>query len=175
MSARVSVERQRKVSRVLVMLEYGEGHPCNGEVFDLTALATELAAKDEKHQHSRVELTVRGGTDYSADRLTDGSRPLSVEAGWDGMVAFQSSGQTAWLDDAVNAAMGRMEQGDAAVILKSIRKQEKKLEMLKEQLKDHRLAEAAGVRAKYPVCRITESALPLVAESEARDGEEGGR
>ena len=152
-------DRDRKVQRVLVMLDYGEGDPCNGEVFDVTALALDLASKDEKHHHAAVTLKVQASTDYSAERLPSGERPLSNKAAWNVMVAFDSRGETGWLDDAVNAAMPTTSNNE--VILKSIRRTEKKLEQLRAELKGQRLDEAAQVRAKHPVCRITES--PMLA------------
>lgn len=175
---KTGVRRERKVSRVLVMLEYGEGNPCNGEVFDLTALACELATKGE-HKHARIEMEVVASNDYDAPRVEPrayGEWPLKAEISWRASVSFCSSNSTAWLDDAVNAALPNT--ADSKVVLKAIRRTEKKLEALRHQLKDQRLMEAAEIRAKNPVCRITQSPLGLVepgtANGELRTTNEGG-
>lgn len=154
-------DRDRKAQRVLVMLDYGEGDPCNGEVFDVTALAMDLASKDEKHHDARVTLKVSAMHDWSAEKKANGDTSFKTEACWNVMVAFDSSGETGWLDDAVNAAMPTTSNNET--ILKSIRRTEKKLEQLRAELKRQRLDEAAQVRAKHPVCRIMESPMLAVA------------
>lgn len=152
------------MQRVLVMLDYGDGDPSNGEVFDLTLLARELAEKDEKFHHARVKLEVTASSNYEM-RPGAGKYPLKNVVSWQVMVAFSSSGESAWLDDAVNAAMPTTANNEH--ILKSIRKTERKLEQLKQQLQDQRLAEAAEVRMKYPVCRITESPVHAIQDINA--------
>jgi hypothetical protein len=153
------------VKRVLVMLEYEDGDPDNGEVFDLTDLAKELRLKDEKYHHAQITMKVEASCDYSR-RDEVGYEP-KTEICWNVMQAFDSSGDSGWLDDAVNASLPTSETTRG--LIKRVSKAEKNLEKLRDAVKEQRLAEAAEVRGKYPICRIMPNATGL-AEVSAKEG-----
>lgn len=159
------LERQRPVKRVLVMVEYEDGNPDNGEVFDLTALAMELRERDTKFHDARIELKVAATDDYSKSRRPAGDGyEAKTEIAWNVMTAYNSSGDSGWLDDAVNASLPDSERSE--MLVKRVSKAEKNLEKLREAVRDQRLADAAEVRGKYPVCRVTAKAPPIVAAVE---------
>lgn len=158
-------ERSRRVSRVLVMLEYDEGDPDNGEVFDLTELAKELRLKDEKFQDAAVQLRVHAANDYGR-RLEGGGYEPKLEIEWNVAVAFSSSGSAGWLDDAVNASMPISQTTET--LIKRVSKAEKNLEKLRDAVKQQRLNEAAAVRGKYPLARITQNPMQVL-DGEGKD------
>ena len=67
------MSNERNVKRVLVMMDYGDSDPQSGEVFDLTALALELAGKSE-HKAVRIELEISTHQDYLIAELEKPTR-----------------------------------------------------------------------------------------------------
>lgn len=154
------MSNERKVKRVLVMIEYGEGDPDNGEVFDLTALALEIASNpDSRHNHARIELAVSASRDYASDA----PKALKTHIKWQAMVDFSRSGESGYLDDAINASLP--DSCRTLDLRKKLNSHEKKAEKLKVDIMEQRLRDAALVRNQYPVLRVTEN--PLIKAASA--------
>lgn len=152
-----NVEKSRPVRRVLVMLDYGDGQPDSGEVFDLTALSRELAENETQHHHASIELTVCARRDY--DQPAPG---VKLEASWQAMIRFRSSGDSAHLDDAINASMPDSFATDD--LRKKLKRVEAKAEKLKGDIQIQRLMDVAKVRSQHPIARVTENPmLPAIA------------
>lgn len=146
------MNNSRPVSRVLVMLEYKPGEP--SDVFDLTALATEIAGSpNSEHRHCRIQFSTTAGVNYSmeADPVT-GKRPVTTEASWNVMADFNSSGDTGWLDDAINASMP--DSIATQELRKKLKRVTQKAEHLATLIKTQRLADAAAVRHQRPIARV---------------------
>lgn len=146
--------RERKVKRVVVMLDYGDDDPDSGEIFDLTALASELGEKDTKHHHAVIRLHVTNTCDYTSERV-DGRWAQKNVLCWNVMAAFESSGETGWLDDAVNASMPDSER--TAELIKRVSRAERNLEKLRAAITEQRLDDAAAVRHSRPLLRVKET------------------
>src|SRR4051812_3316598 len=89
---------KRKVRRVLVLIDYGDGDAANGEVFDLTALALEMLPH-AKYSHADIGLEVVADSYYPASKENPN---LSIKFNGD---AGQSVYGATHLDDVVNAAL----------------------------------------------------------------------
>lgn len=153
----------RPVSRVLVMLEYNPGEP--GDVFDVTALANEIAkSPNSQHQHCQIQLKVSASTNYelASDPVT-GKRPITADVRWNVMSDFNSSGDTGWLEDAINASMP--DSIATQELRKKLKKINNKAEQLQNQITAQRLMDAAAVRHQHPIARVT--CAPLLPESTA--------
>jgi hypothetical protein len=174
MKLNIQRQRERLVKRVLVMLDYGDGDGDSGEVFDLTELAKELRIKDEKFRSSEITMRVGASNDY--DRRVEGNawdrgyEPKTCIR-WSVMTAFHTSGESGWLDDAVNASLPTSQVTEG--LLKRVSTAEKNLEKLREAVKHQRLNEAAEVRLKYPVARISEAPLKAMLPEVAKAGNDG--
>ncbi len=156
---------ERKVTRVLVMLEYGPGDPDNGEVFDLTELAKESATKCENGLiHARIELQVHAGPDYSAKQPW----PIVTDAKWIACVNFKNSAASGHLDDAINSAL------PDSLTTENLRKKADRLQKRRDQLNSdiqiQRLRDAAAIRHQHPIARVTCSPLPEVAQATLAEG-----
>lgn len=148
--------RERKVSRVLVLVEYAEGQ--TSDVFDLTALATELAtAKAEKFNHASIELNVVCNQDY--ENYEAGKRKTKTEASWAVSVDFQGSGKSGFLDDAINASLP--DSFTTANLRAKLKRQRAKIEGLENDIQVQRLRDAASVRHQHPIARVQMNAALL--------------
>jgi len=153
-----------KVHRVLVMVEYEAGKPA--DVFDLTALALEIAPKGE-HRHASIELDVTTGKDYSAPSDGCGNWPLNTKVSWRVMANFNSSPEAGMLDDAINSALP--DSFATQDMKKKSKKIRAKLEKIEEDILMQRLMDAAAIRHKHPIARVTEA--PALAEVAGQTGE----
>lgn len=150
---------RRKVTRVLVMLEYEPGDPDNGEVFDLTQLATELGGLGEHGGGVEVEVDFNPHHEYQA-----GNRE-QPGPGWIGACEvyfragprFNMSSQSGRLVDAINSCGIDTER--TRRIVKAQERMRKRLDKLQWELKDAKLQAAASIRAQHPIARVT--ATPL--------------
>lgn len=148
---------ERAIKRALVMLEYAEGDPDNGEVFDLTALADEMASKCPTHEHAIVYLEVCSSRDYS---LPIRGRKTTIS--WKVMADFKLTGVTGHLDDAINASIPDSEA--AAHMRKKSRHLADQLEKLNQDILVQKLRDAAAIRHQHPIARVTQTVLPEVAK-----------
>ena len=154
------MKEDRKVKRVLVMLEYANAaDPANGEVFDLTALALEMASgKSSRHTHAQIALKITATEDY-----TDYDPPnkrLKAYVEWNVMADFHSSGDAGHLEDAINASLP--DSFATQDLRKRLSKLRKKTEQLEGDIQAQRLRDAAAVRHQFPIARVTQ--MPLLAE-----------
>ena len=150
---------ERKVARILVMLQYDDA--ADGEVFDLTALAREVAEKGE-HRHALIEMKVVASKDYSATRELNAPPPLKTDVRWNVMADFHSSGDAGFLDDAINSSLP--DSFATQEIRKKLNKLAAKVESLRRDVMAQRLMDAAAVRHQYPIARVRETpALSAVA------------
>lgn len=154
----------RKVARVLVIVEYQEGE--QGDVFDVTALAHEMANRPtSRHHHCRIELGVTCSEDYDAQRIDGKPRPTQSEISWNVMADFSSSGRAGFLDDAVNASMP--DSFATQELRKKLEKANKAAEKLAEKIQTQRLMDAAAVRAQRPIARVTIAPKQILSENPA--------
>jgi DNA repair exonuclease SbcCD ATPase subunit len=180
---------QRKVSRVLIMLEYGPGDPDSGEVYDLTALVPELCApkEEECHASSVIELEVKFDREsYQHDWQP--TTTVSFRAGRQ----FHLGSKAGRLQDAINAAIREMSNDRIERIhatQKRLSERMSKLQRelqgvgrsasqvgrcaermskLQRELQEERLRMAAAVRHQYPIARVT--AAPLADVAKLEDG-----
>lgn len=147
----------RKVTRVLVMLEYGPDDPANGEVFDLTALVSEMKTSSN-HYTADINLSVKCQTDWSfgADRKD------KLEISWGGDAGNWVHGAS-HLEDVVNAAMPDGDRVQA--IKKRSSRLEKKAHALKMDAMRAKLEQVAAVRHQHPIARVTNAPLATDGES----------
>lgn len=152
---------ERKVARILVMLQYDDA--ADGEVFDLTALAREVAEKGE-HRHAMIEMKVVASKDYSATRELNAPPPLKTDVRWNVMADFHSSGDAGFLDDAINSSLP--DSFATQELRKKLNRLADKVESLRKDVQAQRLMDAAAVRHAHPIARVRETpALAAVAES----------
>lgn len=155
-------DRDRVVSRVLVMLEYGPGDKDNGEVFDLTELVKQCRTNGEGLYSVQIILGVEAHEDYSGpDKLTVNWKAWMFPS--TGVSGIISSGH---LDDAINAAMpDGMRVQDLRKKAKRIRKKADEIERAACVAK---LEQVAALRAQYPIARVTPGGVAIAAT--AADG-----
>lgn len=154
----------KKVTRVLVMLEYEPSDPDNGEVFDLTALVADLATKSQ-FGSCHLELQVASNRNYSS-KANEGKGGYETElaASWSGYVCSGDfGGRSSHLADVMNQALP---DNDRVVNLRRRAKAlHKKADSVDYEAKLAKLDQVAAVRHQHPIARITESPL-LAAVSE---------
>lgn len=151
-------DRDRVVSRVLVMLEYGPGDKDNGEVFDLTELVKQCRTNGEGLYSAEIILGVEANKDYSGgpDKLTVNWKAWMFPS--TGVSGIISSGH---LDDAINAAMpDGMRVQDLRKKAKRIREKADEIERAACVAK---LEQVAALRAQYPIARVTQG-VPVLNE-----------
>lgn len=151
----------RKVKRVLVMVDYGEGDADSGEVFDLTELAREAAAKCE-HNHASISLEVDATRDYSKDR-GEKTWPLKTTIEWWASINYNSSARTGHLDDAINASMP--DSFATQEIRKKLKRVSDRGEKLRNDIQVQRLMDAAQIRYKHPIARVSENPMRQIPEA----------
>lgn len=148
----------RTVRRVLIMIDYGEGDTASGEVFDLTALVTEMLPQASYHASLSVNVQAEREYDYSV-------RPAVVKP----KLTISFSGDAGkWvhgathLDDVVNSALP---DGDKVEL---IRKREARLRRKADDLNHDamraKLAQVAAIRHQHPIARFSEP-LPAIPEA----------
>lgn len=144
----------RKVTRVLVMLEYGPGDSNNGEVFDLTALVSEMLPKAS--YRARINLEVQAAKSYDPDPVKR-EQPV-LEISWGGDAGNWVHGAT-HLEDVINAALP---DGERVTGIKNKAKRlRKKADELDDDAMRAKLEQVAAIRSQYPIARVTSKvALP---------------
>jgi len=139
----------RKVSRVLVMLDYGPDDPHSGEVFDLTALVVEMLPKSI--YRASISLNVQASKSYS-------DKPSELEIHWGGDCGNWIYGAT-HLEDVVNQTLP---DGERVIgIKRSQKRYEKKAESLKHDAMRAKLEQVAAIRHQHPIARVSESPLQI--------------
>ena len=151
---------QRKVTRVLVMLQYEAGNPDNGEIFDLTALVEEMRQRGGASScySARIGLDVRAERAYTAN-----GPAAEMFVHWNGDV---SGGE--WVHgaehpaDVVNASLPDGERVQR--FRRSISRAEKRIYKLKHDAMVAKLEQVAAVRHQHPIARVT-SIVPVLSET----------
>jgi hypothetical protein len=141
------------------MIEYGEGDPNNGEVFDLTALAAEMHA-DGKIYSAELGLRVEVKREYSFELKAQATKST---------ISFNgqcSPGEwvhrASHLDDVVNAAMP---DGDAVqAIKKRAARLSKKVDDLRHDAMRAKLEQVARIRHVNPIARVTSAPIAALTE-----------
>ncbi len=148
----------RKVRRVLVMIDYGEGESANGEVFDLTALVTEMLPQASWRAALNVEVRAERETDYSVKPPVAHAK-LSIAFGGD--AGNWVHGAT-HLDDVVNSALPDGERVSA--IKRKEKLLRKKADTLMHDAMVAKLHQVAEIRHQHPIARFSEP-LPSLPEA----------
>lgn len=147
---------ERTVTRVLVMLEYGEGDPDNGEVYDLTALVSEVKEKTGHYRGNIVlEVTCADDYIYSALRPAGTPMPTKLEVSW--RCGYSASAGN--LTDALNTGLPDGERVEG--LKKRASRLHKKAADLEYDAKVAKLEQVAAVRLQHPIARVT-AALPEI-------------
>ena len=155
--------QERRVERVLVMLDYGKEDPASGEVFDLTDLAHALATTPAaKHQDARIRLEVTAGSDYTKAQVAN-RWPVKLQISWQVMMDFHLSGSAGYLDDAINSSIPDSDEVEA--LNKRLRRAQKAAERIMERIKDQKIEDASKVRKARPIARVTSAPIAALAES----------
>lgn len=151
---------ERKVSRVLVMLEYGAGDPDNGEVFDITALVTELVSRSV--YSASIKLDVRAVKSFAP--RGDGVEPApELTISWSGDAGGQWVFGASHLEDVVNAALPDGERvKDIKAKAERCRSSADSLDLDAMRAK---LEQAASVRSQFPIARVTQDIPTLPSQS----------
>ena len=137
---------ERKVRRVLVMIDYGEGETANGEVFDLTELVKEMLPQARFLAQLTINVQAERDTDYSVRPPL--VRPkLSISFGGDAGGKWVHG--ATHLDDVVNSALP---DGDRVEL---IRKREQRLRKKADDLNHDamraKLQQVAAIRHQHPL------------------------
>jgi hypothetical protein len=147
----------RKVRRVLVMIDYGEGDTANGEVFDLTALVTEMLPHASWRARLGLEVIAEKDRDWSTNPPVEKAK-LSIQ--FSGDAGNWVYGAT-HLDDVVNSSLPDGER------VQSLKKREKLLLKKAEQLRSDamvaKLQQVAAIRHQHPIARFSEPLPQLPA------------
>jgi hypothetical protein len=147
---------ERKVSRVLVMLDYGSGDPDSGEVFDLTALAQEM---QEGRYSADVNIKVKAEKTYAGP-----DKPaVKMSVSFGGYAGGEFVYGATHLDDVVNSALPDGER--VATLKKKAKRLRKQAEDVDRDAMVAKLTQVAGVRHQNPIARVTEGPDLLEAAS----------
>jgi hypothetical protein len=137
---------RRKVERVLVMLDYGPGDPESGEVFDLTALVTEMLSHANYSARLTVEVEARK-TYFGPDKP-----PMELQVSFGGYAGEFVHGAT-HLDDVVNSALPDGERVSA--LKKKAKRLRKKAEDVDRDAMAPKLVQVSGIRHQHPIARVS--------------------
>jgi hypothetical protein len=154
---------ERKVRRVLVMIDYGEGEIANGEVFDLTALVAEMLLQAAWGANLEISVGAKYETDYSVQPF---AQTVKTTISFSGRAGGESVYGASHLDDVVNAAMPDGER------VKAIKRRAKRLSDKAEELRSDAMAaklqQVAAIRHQHPIARFSEPLpqLPTAAQPE---------
>lgn len=143
-----------KVTRVLVMLEYEPGNPDNGEVFDLTALLTDITTRTNAYG-PHLSLYVNACKNYSTP--TPGAPAIDLDVSWGGQMGGEWIHGAAHLADVINSGMPDGER--VASLRNKAKRLNKKAEDLNRDAMVAKLEQVAAIRHQHPIARITQSAL----------------
>lgn len=148
----------RKVKRVLVMLDYGPGESDSGEVFDLTALVDEMR---NDGWSANIDLSVSSKRNYSAK---DGEPKNELTIKWGGYAGQFVYGAT-HLDDVINSAMpdSFTVQNLREKASRTKKRAEDRVRALEHDAMAAKLQQVAGIRHQFPIARVAESHLLAVA------------
>lgn len=144
-----------KVSRVLVMLEYEPDNPNNGEVYDLTALLTDIALRPDGGYSPHLSLCVNGTKSYDHNR----PNTVELEISWGGSLGGEWVHSAPHLADVINSSMQDGER------VSDLRRKAKRLRKKADEI-DHdamvaKLQQVAEVRHLNPIARVS-VALPEI-------------
>ena len=138
------------------MLEYGPGDADNGEVFDLTALVSEMLPK--ANWRAGINLSVQATKSFDPDPVKREQPELEIS--WGGNAGNWVHGAT-HLEDVVNAAMPDGER--VAGIKNKAKRLRKKADDLDHDAMRAKLEQVAAIRGQHPIARVTANvALPSV-------------
>lgn len=141
----------RKARRVLLMVDYGEGDTANGEVFDITALVTEMLPQASYRAQISIYVDAEKETDYST-RPTTYKVKTSISFGGD--AGGQWVHGATHLDDVINSACA---DGDkVALIKKREARLRKKADELRSDAMRAKLMQVAEIRHTRPIARFSE-------------------
>lgn len=144
----------RKVRRVLVMLDYGESEMDNGEVFDLTALVLEMLPQAPFSASLKIEVEAR---------KSFGETPAhELKVSFGGYSGGEYVHAASHLDDVVNASLPDGERVKA--IRERARRLQRKVEDLRRDAMAAKLMQVAEIRHQHPIARFS-GALPGLAEA----------
>lgn len=136
----------RKVTRVVVMIEYAEGGPA--EVYDLTALATDMRAQSNGYS-AHIDLQVECSRNYGRDEPAHGT-----SIGWSGYSSGGNyTGRSSHIEDVLNCALPdgpRVED-----LLKKVKRYRKKADNLESEARSAKLEQVAQVRHLHPIAHVT--------------------
>lgn len=152
---------KRKVKRVLLMVDYGEGQPDSGDVFDLTALVAEMLPR--AIWSASISVDVQASKNYSPDPAKPAAPDLEISFG--GNAGGEYVCGATHLDDVVNAALP---DGERVVAIRNKSKRlRKKADELDMDAMRAKLEQVAGVRAQFPIARVSQQmpSLPGATKS----------
>jgi len=136
---------KRKVQRVLVMLDYGPEDPDSGEVFDLTALVTEMLP--QASYSARLTVEVEATKTYAGP-----DRPaMQLQVSFGGYAGQYVFGAT-HLDDVVNSALPDGERVQA--LKKKAKRLRKKAEDIDRDAMTAKLIQVSEIRHQHPIARV---------------------
>jgi hypothetical protein len=136
---------KRKVQRVLVMLDYGPEDSDSGEVFDLTALVTEMLPQSVYSASLTVEVSASktyAGPDKPA---------MQLQVSFGGYAGQFVHGST-HLDDVVNSALPDGERVSA--LKKKAKRLRKKAEDVDRDAMVAKLTQVSEIRHQHPIARV---------------------
>lgn len=145
----------RKVKRVLVMLDYGPDDAASGEVFDLTALVSEMLP--QATYRASISLSVQASKSYKPEPLPQ----IDLEIVWGGDAGNWVHGAT-HLEDVINSAMPDGER--VAGIKKKKKRLEDKVQSLGFDAMRAKLEQVASIRHQHPIARVSET-VPVLNEA----------
>lgn len=148
----------RKVRRCLVMIDYGEGETANGEVFDITALVTEMLPQASYQANLTINVKAERETDYSVRPAVSRAK-LSISFGGDAGGKWVHG--ATHLDDVVNSALP--DGHGVELIRKREQRLRKKADDLNHDAMRAKLQQVAAIRHQHPIARFSE-ALPQLGE-----------
>lgn len=137
----------RKVKRVLVMVEYDEPG-ADGEIFDITQLANEVGTKSSEYTCD-VNMSVKSERSYDRDHP---ERKLFVS--WNGYCGGNFTGSAGHLADVINCILP---DNDRVIDLrKKAKRCIAKAEKLDMEARYEKLEQVAQIRAQHPIATVKE-------------------
>lgn len=135
----------RKVNRVVVMIEYAEGGPA--EVYDLTAIASDMRGQSDAYS-AYITLQVGCDRNYSKDGCV-----YDTSASWSGYVSGGGfTSRSSHLEDVLNCALPdgpRVED-----LLKKVKRYRKKADTLEYEAKAAKIEQVSAVRHLHPIAHV---------------------
>lgn len=155
----------RRVSRVLVLVEYAEGEM--SDAYDLTELTREIALQpDSKWNDAKIHLQVGADRDYDAPR-DGGKYQVKTEVRWSGSFDCGSTGYSGYLADVINS--GLQDSDRAKRLRKSQERAQERMRKLQYELQQQRIADAAKIRHQHPIAQVRLAPEKLTLEGAGRE------